>query len=114
MNALFVLIAEIKLDREFDSILNNDKLCTFIYPNEVVLYSDNYNLYPGLTIKNYKKGPGVIISKIIPSGLFKYYNFEVGEILLFINDVPCCNHKDVMDQIMYLYISDKRMKISKL
>ena len=121
-------IHELKLDREFDSIINGDSLPTLRCPNEVII--DNYYIYtnennnnnnnnlkidnPGLTIKNNIKGPGVIISKIKSSGLFHKYSFKIGDTLLFINEVPCYNHSYVMNQIMTLFKSNKLMKIIKL
>ena len=137
-------IHELKLDREFDSIINGDSLPTLRCPNEVFIsnyYLENeengYEISqdnernennernerskknkkidnPGLTIKNNTKGPGVIISKIKSSGLFSKYNFKCGDTLLFINEVPCNNHIHVMSQIMNLFQSNKPMKIIKL
>lgn len=112
-------INELKFDREFDSIVNSDSLPTLYYPNEVFINnyyieSDKNINNPGLTIKNNNKGPGVIIYNIKSSGLFSKYNFKSGDILLFINDVPCNNHVYVMSQIMYLFQCNKSMKIIKL
>ena len=39
---------------------------------------------------------------------------KVNDILLFINGVPCVNHKDVINQINYLFISNIQIKIMKL
>jgi hypothetical protein len=125
-------IHELKLDKEFDFIINNDTLPTLNYPNQIII--ENYNNYnennqnnennensiseiinnPGLTIKNNLKGPGVIITKIKSSGLFTKYSFKVNDILLFINEVPCSNHSHVMNQIMNLFQSNKPIKIIKL
>ena len=138
-------INEIRLDREFDQLINNDTLPSFIYPNQTIInnyynnnnserseHSENSNasssnfllnkkingtnntMCPGLTIKNNSKGPGVIITKIKPTGLFSKYDFKCGDILLFINEVPCCNHVFVMEQIMNLFNNEKEMKIIKL
>ena len=126
-------IHELKLDREFDSLLNGDSLPTLRCQNEIFINNyyheneislDNGNNEhskknknidnPGLTIKNNTKGPGVIISKIKSSGLFSKYNFKCGDTLLFINEVPCNNHIHVMSQIMNLFQSNKPMKIIKL
>jgi len=63
---------------------------------------------------NNKKGPGIVITKIKSSGLFCKYNFQVKDVLLFINDVPCNNHIHVMKQIMNLFQSCKPLKIIKL
>lgn len=107
-------IHEIKYDREFDFLLNGDSLPTLKYSNEVILYPIENIKTPGLTIKNSSKGPGVIITKIKSSGLFSKYNFKENDILLFINEVPCCNHIYTMEQIMNLFQSNKLMKVIKL
>lgn len=122
-------IHEIKLDREFDRLINGETLPTLIYPNQVIINSiitesnaSNASNkiskiqadYIGITIKNNTKGPGVIISKIKSSGLFSAHNFKVGDTLLFINDVPCNNHEYVMSQIMELFKCNKPLKIIKL
>lgn len=112
-------ILEIKIDREFDFLINGDTLPTLKYPNEILIqnYLDNLENNvndPGLVIKNNLKGPGVIICQIKSSGLFIKYNFKKDDIILFINEVPCVNHIKVMNQIMNLFQSGKSMKIIKL
>jgi hypothetical protein len=107
-------IREIKLDKEFDILINGDTLPTLKYPNETLLYPVLNINDPGLTIKNNSNGPGVIIIKIKSTGLFQKYGFHKKDILLFINNVPCCNHIYVMKQIMYLFQCHKPLKIIKL
>jgi hypothetical protein len=107
-------IHEIKLDRQFDILVNGDTLPTLKFQNEVFLIPILEIKDPGLTIINNKKGPGVVITKIKSSGLFCKYNFHEKDILLFINDVPCNNHVHVMKQIMNLFQSHKTLKIIKL
>ena len=107
-------IHEFKLDREFDILINGDTLPTLKYQNEILIYPISGVKDPGLTIKNNSKGPGVIITKIKSTGIFQKYDFKQKDILLFINDVPCCNHIHVMKQIMNLFQSFKPLKIIKL
>lgn len=107
-------INELKFDREFDSLLNRDSLPTFKYNNKIILYNISNILDPGLTIKNNLKGPGVIITNIKHKGLFYKYSFKVNDILLIINNIPCCNHINVMKQIMNLFNSNIPIKIIKL
>lgn len=106
-------IHEIKLDREFDILISGDLFPTLKYPNEIFLNPISNIKNPGLTIKNYLKGPGVIITKIKSTGLFHFYNFKEKDVLLIINDVPCCNHVHVMKQIINLFQSNKTLKIVK-
>jgi hypothetical protein len=106
-------IHEIKLDREFDILISGDLFPTLKYPNEIFLNPISNIKNPGLTIKNYLKGPGVIITKIKSTGLFHLYNFKEKDVLLIINDVPCCNHIHVMKQIINLFQSNKTLKIVK-
>ena len=109
-----IKIHEIKLDREFDTLINGDTLPNLKYSNVVNIFP-KLNIYdPGLTIKNNPKGPGVIIVKIKSTGLFNHYGFKLNDILLNINDVPCNNHVNVMNQIMNLFQSNKNMKVIKL
>ncbi len=108
------LILELKYDREFDLLLNNDILPHFNYKDEIILNPIPGVNNPGLTIQNNLTGVGVIITKINLLGLFHKYSFEVGDILLFINNIPCNYHADVMEQIMSLYKSTKQIKIIKL
>jgi len=108
-------IHELKLDREFDVLINNgDTLPTLRYKNEIYINPIENITDPGLTIKNNKNGPGVIITNIKSKGLFNKYNFKENDIILFINEVPCNNHINVMKQIMGLFQSEKYIKIIKL
>ena len=104
-------INEIRLDREFDKILNNNILSYFCYQNEKILYPIDFVTNPGLTIKNNKKGPGVIIIKLQKDGLFKKYDFNIKDILLSVNGISCYSHITVIDQIMKLFQSRKIMNI---
>jgi hypothetical protein len=108
-------INEIKIDNEFNSLVNNDEIFpTLKYNNEILLYPIENIKNPGITIKNNLKGPGVIISKIKSTGLFSKYNFVVGDTLLLVNGVPCYNHQFVVKQIMSLFEKNKIIKIVKL
>ena len=106
-------INELKLDREFDKLLTGDNLPTFETHNKILNPLDHIDTLdnPGLTIKNNKIGPGVVIIKLKENGLFNKYNFTIGDIILFINDIPCINHKIVIEQIMNLFNARKLIKI---
>ncbi len=103
-------INELKLDREFDKLITGPILPHFNLKNEIIIDCSCTINDPGLTIKNNTKGPGIIIIKLNKYGLFQEYNFKIGDIILFINDIPCNNHTIVMKQIMNLFNSRKLIK----
>ena len=122
------IIREIRPDYQFQNLINNNtKIDTnnLIYytekqfinsirnSNEIILDNEEHNFkIAGITLKN-NKGPGVTITKLKKTSLFDYY-LKVNDILLFINGVPCVNHKDVINQINYLFLSNIKIKIIKL
>tara|TARA_B100000989_G_C19303604_1_gene369532 strand:+ start:74 stop:409 length:336 start_codon:yes stop_codon:yes gene_type:complete len=107
-------------DYQFQNLVNiienkNIKKENFniINSKEIILFNqDNKFKIAGVTLKN-NKGPGVTIIKLKKFSLFDHY-LKVNDILLFINGVPCINHKDVINQINYLFISNIQIKIMKL
>lgn len=104
-------ICEIKLDSEFDNINNkfyieynidnfckvnikfnnNDSPCITLENN-----SSFNRKYPGVRIKNIKSD-----KKMFESGLRK------GDIILFINNIPCLDHSSVINIINYASINGK-------
>lgn len=106
-------ILELRLDREFDLLINQDTLPKLQYSNEIIMVP-KLGEEPGLTIRNNLNGPGVKISKIKSNGLFKKHDFKINDIILFINEIPCSNHTFVIKQIMNLFQSNKILKIIKL
>ena len=46
----------------------------------------------GLTIKNNAKGPGIKVSGIDRGGRAEESGIKKGDIILFINNIPCINH----------------------
>ena len=103
------LILEIKLDREFDTLINGYTLPVIKFPNLIILSPVPRINNPGLIIKNNNNGPGVIICNIKSKGLFEFYKIKKNEIILFVNEIPCLNHKLVMEQIMNLHMSFKNI-----
>jgi hypothetical protein len=103
-------IFEIKIDREFDMLINNDSLPNIVHRNVIIINPDLNVSDPGLTITNNLKGPGVVITQLKTSGYFKHFNFKINDIILFINEVPCISHILVMEQIMNLYSCGKEIK----
>ena len=56
----------------------------------VITFSNNNEV--GLTVSNNSNGPGVLISKVFKGGRGEECGLKKGNILLFINNVPCINH----------------------
>ena len=75
-------------------------------PSQISINCSNEKKYTGMTIKNNynwlrlgKKGPGVVVHKLNNKNIFKDSGLKVGDIILFINNVPCIDHKQVIDII---------------
>jgi hypothetical protein len=78
------------------------------YTRQIILYySNNHNFPTGITLSNNTKGPGVIVKKISHNFLAYKAGFKVGDIILFINSVPCINHKQSIQILDTLYVSYK-------
>jgi hypothetical protein len=110
------IIHEIKIDREFDLLINNTTFPYLEHQNEIIIdpleYHDStYCL--GFTIKNNTNGPGIVITNLKNEGIFKKY-FELYDVIISINSVPSINHEDVMNQIQYLFKSNIIIKIIPL
>ena len=107
------LILEFKIDHEFNNLIHMYKFEEIIpilrVKNLIILRPIKGIDNPGLKIKNNHNGPGVIIINVKSTGLFNFYNIKQNEIILFVNDIPCMNHKFVMEQIMALNISNKNI-----
>ena len=73
----------------------------------ILNYSNNHNLPTGITLSNNPKGPGVIVKKISINLLAHKAGLKVGDIILFINSVPCINHKQSIHILDTLYVSYK-------
>ena len=88
-------IYEIKFDREFDELNNNTETSlTSEYTKKIMVYFED-NVPPGITICP-NSGPGVKIVKLNKQD--KCYNsgLKVGDIILFLNNVPCNTHADAI------------------
>jgi hypothetical protein len=89
-------IFEIRFDKEFDFI-NGCPDDTFRHPNEIKIKFQE-GTGAGVTLKN-NDGPGVKIKSLKENGQFFIHGFKVGTVILFINNIPCNNHKEVIDVI---------------
>ena len=98
-------ILSIRRDLEFDKLIGNneielDKLIKTIKINF------NKDERAGITLtnnfsKNYlqKKIPGVKVSNIVKNQNCFKYGVKKGDIILFINNIPCINHEQVIQII---------------
>ena len=102
-------ISEIRLDPEFDLVngaLNMEINIKIDDKKEKILLLPE-NTDAGITLKNNTNGPGVVISKIISNGQARQCDFKLGDIILFMNGVPCQNHKQCIDIINIATVSTK-------
>jgi len=110
------IITEIKLDPEYDVLINelmkmgvNDISRVDYFNNDIKLVDDKNamgggnikeicitfknNRGAGVTVVNNDDGPGVKIKNIDKGGCASNSGLKKDDIVLFINNVPCINHK---------------------
>jgi hypothetical protein len=93
------IIYDIKFDREFDMLINGDSLPKILKVNkkkniEITFPIDSDS---GITIKN--NTPGVRVIKVNSEDQFFKCGIRENDVILFINNVPCTNHYDVIEII---------------
>tara|TARA_B100001094_G_C18087981_1_gene748800 strand:- start:382 stop:879 length:498 start_codon:yes stop_codon:yes gene_type:complete len=100
------IINQIIYDKEFDelnarfsSLNNKSQICSknnISDPSGVlninILFNDNLDLKFMITLKN-NSGPGVYVCKIDNKCRAYYYGVRNNDIILFINNITCYNHK---------------------
>lgn len=113
-------ISEIKSDPEFDSINTSNT------SNNNIINYNNYNNYTkeiivnfkqtdiaGITLKNnYKNNtriPGVKIYKINKKHKCYQSGLKVNDVIMYINKIPCMDHKQAIEIINYCELSSKQM-----
>lgn len=115
------IIREIRPDREFDHLtyillnsLANNKLLD-LSSNFFTLTNNNTeeititfppNTNAGITLKN-NNGPGVKITRLSYQGRGRICGLKEQNIILFLNNVPCINHKQAIDIIDHCMFSNK-------
>lgn len=109
-------ICEIKPDIEFNQINSPESfdLNTTLCNNKVVV-DFSKNSLAGITLENNcnfggfgKRGPGVIITKIDKNKNCYISGLRKNDVILFINNVPCVDHKqsiDIIDNFVKLNIN---------
>ena len=118
-------ISEIKFDKEFDilvSYVNKITTTTYLYSNNyntknniftseydnyynifkknkkiyIDFNSTNENISIGITVKN-NNGPGVKITNLIKNKMAINSGLSVNDVILFINNISCTNHKNFIN-----------------
>ena len=96
-------IFELRRDPEFDK-LNNNEDNTPTNLNELVIEMPE-GTKPGVSLKN--NSPGVKIIRLNKKDQFYKYGVPLNSIILFINNIPCINHKQSIDIIDSRTLSNK-------
>ncbi len=103
-------IFELRRDHEFDKLNNNeDNISNNL--NELVIEMPD-GTKPGVSLKN--NSPGVKIIRLNKKDQFYKYGVPLNSIILFINNIPCINHKQSIDIIDSLTLSNKNIKLKFL
>ena len=126
-----VPINQIVKDKEFDLLLSEImalKKLTYSETNDLDIYNfdirNKYNnIIPftiffnddidkniSLTLKNNNSGPGVIIHKISYNCRAYYYGLRKNDIIIFINNITCYNHKQAIDIIDNCQLTSSTIK----
>jgi len=103
-------IFELRRDHEFDK-LNNNEYNNPTNLNELVIEMPE-GTKPGVSLKN--NSPGVKIIRLNKKDQFYKYGVPLNSIILFINNIPCINHKQSIDIIDSLTLSNKNIKLKFL
>lgn len=110
-------IFELRRDHEFDKLnnnedkLNNNEDNTPTNLNELIVEMRD-GTKPGVSLKN--NSPGVKIIRLSKKDQFYKYGVPLNSIILFINNIPCINHKQSIDIIDALTLSNKNIKLKFL
>ena len=65
----------------------------------------------GITVTNNETGPGVKIKKVIQNKLAYKHKLKKDDIILFINKIPCINHKQSIEILENLSLSYKMVEL---
>lgn len=118
-------IYEINFDKEYDDLLNeykktnskilinniNEERIECIEKKIVIDFNNYKNEDIGITITNNSNGPGVKIEKILYGKVAYKHHLKKGDIIIFINKIPCINHKQSIEILENLCLSYKLVEI---
>lgn len=103
-------IFELRRDPEFDKLNHNEDNTTNTLNELVIEMPDGTK--PGVSLKN--NFPGVKIIRLNKKDQFYKYGVPLNSVILFINNIPCINHKQSIDIIDSLTLSNKNIKLKFL
>ena len=99
-------IYEIKFDREFDNINNpNQESIILLFTKKIKI--DFKELPPGITICNNQDGEGIKIKKLNKDDACFKQGLKVNDIIMFLNGVPCRDHKSSIEIIKNAHLNKK-------
>ena len=102
-------IFEIKFDKEFDSINNPD---TPVFLQEVtkkITMTFKEKDHPGIVISTNKNGPGIKIVNLNKKDLCYRSGLRIGDIIIFLNSIPCYSHHQSIEIIKNANIHKKEL-----
>lgn len=121
------ILYEINFDKEFDELISdykkikgeNSPIKRYNYnsieniiENKITIDFNKYkNEEIGITLTNNSNGPGVKIKKVIQNRIAYKNNLKKGDIILFINNIPCINHKQSIETLENLSLSYKKVEL---
>tara|TARA_Y100000591_G_scaffold306556_1_gene305110 strand:+ start:2695 stop:3135 length:441 start_codon:yes stop_codon:yes gene_type:complete len=91
-------------DNDMSLNFYNNDLCFDVN----ICYDDIMDKRLLITLKN-SVGPGVVISKIDKNGRAYHYGLREKDVILFVNNISCVNHKQVIDIFNYCDLSKKNI-----
>lgn len=109
-----IRITRLQLDKDFDSINNPfQKLIDISNVKRINIDFNNRKIIPGITLKN-NFGPGVMVKGVEKDKAFYNANIKSKMIILFLNGIPCINHKDSIEIINSAYKDNANLLVEIL
>lgn len=124
------ILYEMNFDKEFDDIIkdykkikgensqskinilrikDNNYIESIIEKKILIDFNKYKNEEIGITITNNTNGPGIKIKNVLQNKIAHKHNLKKGDVILFINNIPCINHKQSIEIIENLSLSYKNM-----
>jgi len=105
-------IFEIKFDVEFDILLHGKESSIFRHPNQIKIAFPK-GKKAGVTLRN-NEGPGVQITSLTEKDQFYLAGLRKGNVILFVNNIPCNNHNFAINIINNASYSNMPLLINTL